>query len=269
MKMSFTTHDTPLKKKLYFLHPFHTRRPVTWLWRQDLVSKSHASKADANKLFASARYSEAVSTYDHALAFVPTYLDYEVAVLRSNIAACHLKLEDWKGAADAATASLDCLARLDPATAEHKDMNKDKDSKGKTADSNSGSQNHDDDDGVVELDASDEASEASALATLAAADARRTDIQRIRAKSLLRRARARSQLGSWGDLQGSEVDYKQLLEMASGGGGVLPPSDVKEVRRMLAELPGRTAVAREREIGEMMGKLKDVSGDLVCSVFIC
>lgn len=35
-------------------------------------------------------------------------------------------------------------------------------------------------------------------------DKRKEDVQRIRAKALMRRAKARSELGGWGNLQGAE-----------------------------------------------------------------
>jgi tetratricopeptide (TPR) repeat protein len=148
------------------------------------LSESNAQKAEANKFFGSSQYSEAIGEYDKALASCPNYLEYEVAVLKSNIAACHLKLEDWKLAVETATAALDALDRLFPRKAEKEDKGED-------------------DGGVVEIEGDDEATEQE-LARLQNSDQRRDDIQRIRAKALMRRAKARTEEGGWGNLQGAE-----------------------------------------------------------------
>lgn len=148
------------------------------------MSESNAQKAEANKFFGSSQYSEAIGEYDKALASCPNYLEYEVAVLKSNIAACHLKLEDWKSAVETATAALDALDRLFPKKAEKEDKG-----------GNEGS--------VVEIEGDDEAA-AQELARLQISDQRRDDIQRIRAKALMRRAKARTEEGGWGSLQGAE-----------------------------------------------------------------
>lgn len=83
---------------------------------------------------------------------------------------------------------------------------------------------------------------------------RETDIERIRGKALMRRAKARSELGGWASLQGAEDDYKLLSQMKD-----LPVADKKIVQRQLVQLPARTKAAQEKEMGEMMGKLKQVS----------
>ncbi|KAI9859492.1 MAG: hypothetical protein M1813_006634 [Trichoglossum hirsutum] len=136
-----------------------------------LLTESNELKLLANKLFGSTRYSEAIQEYDKALQSCPNYLEFEVAVLRSNIAACHLKLEDWKAAVTAATSSIESLDRLDSP----KDANEDG---GKQA-----------------------ADDASVTRKTSAST---TDVQRIKAKSLLRRAKARCELGGWAALQGAE-----------------------------------------------------------------
>jgi hypothetical protein len=43
------------------------------------------------------------------LSICPHYLDYEVAVLKCNMAACFVKIKDWDGAAEVATAALEAL----------------------------------------------------------------------------------------------------------------------------------------------------------------
>jgi len=62
------------------------------------------------------------------------------------------------------------------------------------------------------------------------------------------------------------TDYKVLIQM-----GNLPAQDQRVVRQALAELPGRINVAKEKEMGEMMGKLKDVSSSFhrpLCERFV-
>jgi hypothetical protein len=125
----------------------------------------------------------------------PNYLDYEIAVLRSNIAACHLKLEDWKKAVKAATAALDGLDKLQGKTGDEKDG-----AGGKEMESVK----------VAEEEADEEIiSEGAERAEKVVVkdeykEKREADIERIRAKALMRRARARSEQGGWSSLQGAE-----------------------------------------------------------------
>lgn len=70
----------------------------------------------------------------------------------------------------------------------------------------------------------------------------------------MRRARAKSELGGWANLSGAEEDYKALAAMDN-----LSPADRRIVTSQLRALPARTKVAQEKEMGEMWGKLKDVS----------
>jgi tetratricopeptide (TPR) repeat protein len=133
-------------------------------------------------LFTKSCFKDAIETYDKALSTCPNYLDYEIAVLKSNIAACYLKLEDWKEAVKAATAALDGLDKL----------------QGKRAE------------GEVKVDKDEEADEEIVSEGAAQAEdtsdkgKREADIERIRAKALMRRARARSEQGGWASLQGAE-----------------------------------------------------------------
>ena len=83
---------------------------------------------------------------------------------------------------------------------------------------------------------------------------RRDDILRIRAKALMRRARAKSELGGWSNLAEAEEDYKLLSTMTN-----LSPADRRIVQTQLRILPPRTKAAQEQEMNEMWGKLKDVS----------
>lgn len=202
-------------------------------------------------MFTSACYDQAVSSYDRALASCPNYLDYDVAVLRSNIAACHLKLEDWKAAVDSATACIECLDRVIPPPTPEEDADG---SKGKTPAVDSRSEEA----AVVEISGDDEEAEQAELKRLQKNDERKRDVERIRAKALMRRAKAKSQQGGWGNLQGAEEDYKVLAAMDK-----LPPDDRRIVQKALRELPARINQAKEKETAEMMGKLKDVSSCLL------
>jgi tetratricopeptide (TPR) repeat protein len=154
---------------------------------QSLLNESNIEKASANALFAKSEFKEALEGYDTALSTCPNYLDYEVAVLKSNIAACHLKLENWKEAVKAATAALDGLDRLQGKHGDGKEEAKEGfDGEGEEAD---------------EEIISEGATKAEDVSNKGQREA---DAERIRAKALMRRARARSEQGGWATLQGAE-----------------------------------------------------------------
>ncbi|KAL4933280.1 uncharacterized protein BDV17DRAFT_251504 [Aspergillus undulatus] len=215
-----------------------------------LLSESQSLKAEANALYSASSYDQAISTYDRAIASCPIYLDYEIAVVRSNMAACYLKLEDWKAAVDSASACIEGLDRVvSPAgtkTEEGSDAHAQKaeDAVGDAA--------------VVEISGDDEVSEEEQLRKVKESDERKRDVLRIRAKALMRRARAKTELGGWGNLQGAEEDYKILAAMEN-----LSLDDRKIVQKALRELPVRIGKAREVEMGEMMGKLKDLGNGIL------
>ncbi|KAK2624536.1 hypothetical protein QTJ16_006486 [Diplocarpon rosae] len=206
-----------------------------------LVHESNTVKQEANTLFAKSAFQDAIATYDKALATCPNYLDYEVAVLKSNVAACHLKLEDWKEAVKAASAALEGLDRLQ--------------GRGKV-DADKAEENLD----VKEEEADEEIISEGATKAEDTSDKgkREADIERIRGKALMRRARARSELGGWSSLQGAEEDYKMLSTMTN-----LTAADRKVVQRQLVQLPPRTKAAQEKEMGEMMGKLKELGNGIL------
>ena len=224
-----------------------------------LVAQSNTTKSDANTLFTAARYSEAISIYDRALASCPNYLDYEIAVLKSNIAACHLKLEEWKQAVEAANVALDGLERLDPLPKKEEHSKAQTASEDRTSDKKAPSA-QEISDSIFELDDSED--DSAALEKLKLSDARRTDIARIRAKTLLRRARARSSQSGWANLAGAEEDYRLLVTDARLV-AILPASDMKVVKAGLRELPPRISQAKEQEMGEMMGKLKELGNGIL------
>ena len=172
--------------------------------------------------------------------------------MRSNIAVCHLKLEDWKEAVKAATAALDGLDKL----------------QGKGREGKNGDAKKEEE--VEEEIVSEGATKAEDTSDKGKREA---DIERIRAKALMRRARARSEQGGWANLQGAEegseatssflnggangIDYKLLSKMPN-----LSAADRKTVQQQLRLLPPKTKAAQEKEMGEMMGKLKQVGSPL-------
>lgn len=231
-----------------------------------MISTSNSIKADANKQFAIADYSSAISTYDRALSELPVYLEYELAVLQSNIAACQLKLEQWKEALEACEAGLGGLEREMPTKKPPKEKKDDiKDGKPSTKDAPDKGDSKEDDSKIVELpDDATEAELAEQIANLNISDARKADITRIRIKLLLRRARARSSIQpfSWSHLAGALEDYK-LLATTPEYLSQLPVPDQKTVRKALVELPPRVNEAKDKEVGEMMGKLKELGNGIL------
>lgn len=164
-----------------------------------MLQSSNALKLSANKQFASKDYSSAISTYDKALSELPVYLDYELAVLQSNISACHLQLGEWKDAIESAERGLDHLEKEVPM-----EKPKPKTKPGRSEDSKNaknrtgGQRNNDDDDKdgqIVELpDNTTDEKAAEMVAKLNVSDQRKADMTRIRSKLLLRRAKSRVML---------------------------------------------------------------------------
>ncbi|KAI0131782.1 hypothetical protein BJ170DRAFT_220365 [Xylariales sp. AK1849] len=223
---------------LYWL----TRMPP----RQNLLGESNDKKSEANKLFSSASYAKAITKYEEAASICPHYLDYELAVLQSNIAACHLKLEQWKEAITSATKAVDGLDRLEKAEAS-----------GEVAKDQHTGSTEDEDEAEEEIVSSGAQKSAPAAKEETTAEQakrkRKDDILRIRAKALMRRARAKSELGGWANLSGAEEDYKLLSTMSN-----LSAADKKIVLSQLRTMPPRTKAAQEKEMGEMLGKVKDL-----------
>lgn len=117
------------------------------------------------------------------------------------------------------------------------------------------------DDTVVEISAETEADEKAQLQQLGLSDQRRADIARIRSKALLRRARAKTEQGGWGDLQSAQDDYSILLTPPLFSS--LPAAEQRRVREQVRELGPRIEKAKEREMGEMMGKLKELGNGIL------
>ncbi|EKJ69404.1 hypothetical protein NXS19_007520 [Fusarium pseudograminearum] len=216
-----------------------------------LVKESDTLKQEANALFASKQYQYALNKYDDAINSCPKYLHYPRAVIYSNIAACHIQLEDWKEAIKSASDSLKSLEKLeqnDPRL-QH-DGKKDGEEKAKK-----------EADDVEEEIISSGASRAAPAPESVDEEVKKLEanIQRIRCKALMRRARGRTEAGGWHNLAGAEEDCKALAAKPES----LAPADLRVVQKQLRELPPRVKAAQEKEMGEMWGKLKDLGNGIL------
>ncbi|KAF2735232.1 hypothetical protein EJ04DRAFT_435393 [Polyplosphaeria fusca] len=209
---------------------------------QQLLSESTTHKTSANQSFTSGDHSTAIQGYEKALAVCPSYLEYDIAVLRSNIAACHLKLSEWKAAVESATQALEALDRVDPPISSNDEKNGDE----ATATAPGG---------VLEIDDTLEVRLEALSRTGHALD----DIRKMRTKALLRRAKGRREVGGWASLQGALEDYQAVSRPPH----VLSSLDERSVRAALRELPPRAEEARNTEMGEMMGKLKQLGNGIL------
>ncbi|KAG9236343.1 tetratricopeptide repeat protein-like protein 1 [Amylocarpus encephaloides] len=215
-----------------------------------LVEESNVHKASANALFAKSEFKDAIDTYDQALATCPNYFEYEIAVLKSNIAACHLKLEDWKEAVKSASTALEGLDRL-------QGINLDVEEHDAKKDDVKAVEEEEADEEIVSEGATKAGPKLEVEKTVEP-NSRDVDIERIRAKALMRRAKAKSEIGGWSTLQGAEEDYKALSTMPN-----LSAADMRVVQQQLRALPPRTKAAQEKETGEMMDKLKQLGNGIL------
>lgn len=214
------------------------------------LAESQSIKAEATTFFGEDDFHNAASRYEDALLPLPRRAFFPRAVLHSNIAACHLKLEQWKDATKSATAALDALTALeagDPSLAADKP-----DGPKPTADG--------EEEAEEEIVSAGAENSAPAPPREGTADTLRADILRIRTKSLLRRARAFASQDSWSALSSAESDYQALAKLPAHA---LTPGDARTVRAQLRTLPPKVKVAQEREMGEMWGKLKDLGNGLL------
>ncbi|KAG9186708.1 hypothetical protein G6011_09816 [Alternaria panax] len=203
-----------------------------------LLDESNTEKASANKTFTLGEYNGAIQGYEKALAVCPSYLEYDIAVLRSNIAACHLKLEEWKQAVESATQALEALDRIDPPP--QKD-------EGKEATSGGGA--------IAEIDDTIELY----LDALTRTHHTINDVHKLRTKALLRRAKARHEVGGWASLQGSLEDYQALSKPPHQ----LSSLDQRAVQAALRKLPSQLDEAKNAEMADMMGKLKQLGNGIL------
>lgn len=241
------------------------------------MAESTSHKTAANALFAASQYRDAMDRYFEAIDVCPNYLDYELAVLKSNISACQIKLQEWKDAMKSATEALDGLDRLEgkgkeTEVPEGKDKGKQKEGQESgDAEVEAAPKKHEEEDEEVEEEiiSSGAAKAGPALpkpseeppsyAASEAAQKRADDVRRIRAKALMRRGRARVELGGWANLAGAGEDYALLASMDNLGA-----ADRRAVLYQLRDLPAKTSAAKEAEMAEMWGKLKDVSSRPSC-----
>jgi len=211
-----------------------------------LLSSSNETKASANALFGTGSYENALQTYDRALSLCPNYLDYELAVLHSNISACNLKLADWKAAAEAAGKGIESSERLEPLpsvrAAERERGGKD---------GAAGVEGKVEEDGQVEE--VDEAFSAR-LENLSRSGRSLAEVRKLQVKMLMRRAKAKTELGGWANLQAADEDYRVLLAPVMLP--TLSPTDKRSVETNARALGPRLNQAKEQEMAEMMGKLK-------------
>jgi tetratricopeptide (TPR) repeat protein len=207
-----------------------------------LLISSNTAKASANKTFTSGEYNGAIQGYEKALAICPTYLEYDIAVLRSNIAACHLKLDEWKQAVESATQALEALDMIDPPPAA-------KEERGEKAISGEGG-------GAIS-----EISDTTEIYLEALTRTSHTihDVHKLRTKALLRRAKARHELSGWSSLQGSLEDYRALSKPPHQLSGL----DSKAVQKALGQLPGQLEEEKNKEMADMMGKLKQLGNGIL------
>jgi hypothetical protein len=206
---------------------------------KQLLEESNTEKTSANKTFTSGDYNSAIQGYEKALAVCPTYLEYDIAVLRSNISACHIKLEEWKEAVESATKALDALDRIDPPPVKETGEN----GRGEPVG------------GVSEIDDSTEI----LLDALSRTGRSINDVCKLRTKALLRRAKARHEVGGWASLQGSLEDYQALSKSPHQ----LSSLDQKAVQAAMRTLPTELNTAKDKEMAEMMGNLKKLGNGIL------
>lgn len=213
--------------------------PLPEAEERSLITESNALKTSANALFTTSSYAEAITGYNRALNILPSYLDYELAVLKSNIAACHLKLSEWKEAVEAATEALDGLQRLDPCNAPSGD----------------GISNKETHSGTIQELTEDTSSRYETFQRTSGKSL--SDLKNLRIKVLLRRAKARHALKTWANLQGSLEDYQALSSMP------LTSLDTAQVQRALRELPVELEASKKAEMEDMMAKLKQLGNGIL------
>lgn len=211
-----------------------------------LLDQSNSEKSSANQLFGKGSFENALQTYDRALSSCPNYLDYEIAVLRSNISACHIKLSEWKEAVEAATKGLDCLERLEPLP-----VLRDKKAE------RTGEKGKEEDDVVEEVDENLE----ERMENLKLSGHTIAEVRKLQIKMLMRRAKGKTEQGGWASLQGAEEDYKILLSPTMAP--ALSPTDNRSVTENARALAPKLNEAKDKEMAEMMGKLKGLGNSIL------
>ncbi|GAB1730288.1 hypothetical protein NU195Hw_g9233t1 [Hortaea werneckii] len=215
-----------------------------------LLAESNSLKGSGNQQFGHGNFSEAISTYDRALASLPNYLDYEIAVLRSNIAACHLKLEEWREGVESCDKGVENLERLEKLPSIPK-----RDKKEGEQGEGGGEQGE-----AGQVEEVDEDLSAR-IEKLQLSGRTLDDIRKLQIKLLTRRARCRTSLGGWSALQGAEEDYTLLLTPSICK--FLSATDRRQIQDSARKLQPRLNEAKEREVAEMMGKLKGLGNSML------
>ncbi|KAI6908524.1 tetratricopeptide repeat protein 1 [Hortaea werneckii] len=213
-----------------------------------LLAESNSLKGSGNQQFGHGNFSEAISTYDKALASLPNYLDYEIAVLRSNIAACHLKLEGWKEGVESCEKGIESLERLEKLPSVKKDKKE------------GGEGGEEEREGEAQIEEVDENFSAR-IEKLRLSGQTLDSIRKLQIKLLHRRARARTSLGGWSALQGAEEDYTLLLLPSMSK--FLSATDRRQMQKSARDLQPKLNAAKEKEVAEMMGKLKGLGNSML------
>lgn len=210
-----------------------------------LLAASNELKTTGNQQFGSAAYGSAIQTYDRALAQCPNYLDYELAVLRSNIAACHLQLSEWKEAVASAEKGIEGLDRVEPLP------------KPKPSTQNKAGLDDGEEGTISEVTDAEE----TRIESLRKSTHTLDQIRKLQTKLLLRRAKANTNLSTWSALQAADEDYRLLLSPAMEP--CLSPTDKKTIVQAAQALAPKLNAAKEREMTEMMGKLKGLGNSIL------
>jgi len=151
--------------------------------------------------------------------------------LKSNISACHIKLEAWKDAEKAASDALDGLESLDPVDGPVENTRTSRDGKS-SARRDEGPKVEEIDDAREEQIEKEKAEEEAKLKLQREKDEEKervrvknvqecaarleksghtlAEVQKLRGKVMLRRAKARMEIGGWSCLQGAE-EGKSLI----------------------------------------------------------
>lgn len=86
-------------------------------------------------------------------------------------------------------------------------------------------------------------------------------IRKLQTKLLLRRAKANTNLSTWTSLQAADEDYKLLLSPPMAP--TLTPTDKSTITHAARALAPRLNAAKEKEMAEMMGKLKGLGNSIL------
>ncbi|KAF3911309.1 hypothetical protein ABW21_db0203713 [Orbilia brochopaga] len=230
---------------------------------QSLLEQALAHKATGNTHFTSTPpdYETAISYYRSALEVCPPNLIEHLTILHANIAAGFIKLQKWKEAEDAATESLkvsgedDEILRAREARKRAKEQKEKKEQKAKVIEDGAKGKTVDtvdtSDGRIEEIDDDDE------------------EVANIEWgknwKARLRRAKAREMQDTWQSLSGALDDY-EILSTHSLRYQAIPPIDRKAIQQALTRIPPILEQKKQREIAEMMGKLKGL-GDTILKPF--